>query len=84
MHKPHKSHLNITFRLLRYLKGSPGKGVSIAKSKNLDLMGYVDADWAKCLNSRKLVTRYLVYFANSLVSWKSKKASYCIQIFNRV
>ncbi|XP_052622644.1 uncharacterized protein LOC111911314 [Lactuca sativa] len=81
MHKPHKSHLNITFRLLRYLKGSPGKGVSIAKSKNLDLMGYVDADWAKCLNSRKLVTRYLVYFANSLVSWKRIKNLVPVTVF---
>ncbi|XP_052619763.1 uncharacterized mitochondrial protein AtMg00810-like [Lactuca sativa] len=73
MHKPHKSHLNIAFRLLRYLKNCPGRGISIVKSGSCDLVGYVDADWAKCLNSRKSVTGYLVYFGNSLISWKSEK-----------
>ena len=31
MHKPYKSHLNVEFRLLRYLKDSPGKGIHITK-----------------------------------------------------
>lgn len=44
MHKPHKSHLNIAFRLHRYLKGAPGKGISIVKFDSFNLMGFVDAD----------------------------------------
>lgn len=75
MHKPYKSHVNIAFRLLRYLKNSPGMGIHITNSNSLDLIGFVDADWAKCLFSRRSVTGYLVYLGGSLVSWKSKKQS---------
>ncbi|XP_052621017.1 secreted RxLR effector protein 161-like [Lactuca sativa] len=75
MHKPYKSHVNIALRLLRYLKDCPGKGIHITKTDSLSLIGSVDADWAKCLFSRRSVTGYLVYFAGSLVSWKSKKQS---------
>ncbi|GKD03153.1 hypothetical protein Tco_1178127 [Tanacetum coccineum] len=34
---------------------------------------FVDADWAKCLATRKSVRRFFVKLNGSLVSWKSKK-----------
>ncbi|GJZ31983.1 hypothetical protein Tco_0577030 [Tanacetum coccineum] len=37
------------------------------------LTAYSDADWAKCIVTRKSVTGYCVFLNNSLVSWKSKK-----------
>lgn len=61
--------------MLRYLKSSPGKGVCFLKFDNLVLCGFSDVDWAKCLFSRKFVSGYLVYFGNSLISWRSKKQS---------
>ncbi|XP_071704321.1 secreted RxLR effector protein 161-like [Rutidosis leptorrhynchoides] len=75
MHAPLQSHLNLTFRTLKYLKGSPGKGIHLVKGNNLDLYAYCDSDWAKCKMNRKSVTGYLVFFCGSLVSWKSKKQS---------
>ncbi|KAJ0909110.1 putative RNA-directed DNA polymerase [Helianthus annuus] len=75
MHKPTEVHLSLALRLLRYLKQSPGKGLSFKKGLNLDLLGYADADWAKCLSTRKSVTGYCVYLGDCLVSWKSKKQS---------
>lgn len=68
MHKPRNYDLNIALRYLRYLKSSTGKGVYICKSGQFSLIGYVDADWVKCLNTRKSVTGYLVYLGNSLIS----------------
>ncbi|XP_071739055.1 uncharacterized protein [Rutidosis leptorrhynchoides] len=42
---PPLSHLNIALRLLRYLKGSPGKGVLLKKADSISLTAFVDADW---------------------------------------
>ncbi|KAJ0532312.1 putative RNA-directed DNA polymerase [Helianthus annuus] len=73
MHSPKEVHLNLALRLLRYLKQSPGKGLSFKKSSKLELYGFADSDWAKCLNTRKSVTGYCVFLGQCLVSWKSKK-----------
>ncbi|GJU74875.1 putative RNA-directed DNA polymerase [Tanacetum coccineum] len=55
------------------LLGAPGKGIRYIHSeyKN-NLSGYSDADWAKCLKTRKSITGYCVFFNNCLLSWKSK------------
>nr|GEV49200.1 ribonuclease H-like domain-containing protein [Tanacetum cinerariifolium] len=73
MHSPLKSHMNYALNVLRYLKGAPGKGIryNYGECKN-NLNGYSDADWAKCLKTRKSVTGYCVFFNNCLISWKSK------------
>ncbi|GJU24749.1 ribonuclease H-like domain-containing protein, partial [Tanacetum coccineum] len=47
MHKPLRSHLRIALRVLRYLKGNPGKGVHIVRQPKASLEAFVDADWAK-------------------------------------
>ncbi|KAJ0480451.1 putative RNA-directed DNA polymerase [Helianthus annuus] len=75
MHCPTEVHLQIALRLLRYLKSSPGSGLLFRKGEKLDLVGFVDSDWAKCLSTRKSVTGFCIYLGNSLVSWKSKKQS---------
>lgn len=45
----------------------------ISKSLDFSVTAFVDADWGKCLNSRRSVTGFCVFIGNSLVSWKSKK-----------
>ncbi|GJV37528.1 ribonuclease H-like domain-containing protein [Tanacetum coccineum] len=47
MHKPLKSHLKIALKVLRYLKGSPGKGIHIVKYPLVSLENFVDVDGAK-------------------------------------
>ncbi|KAJ0480735.1 putative RNA-directed DNA polymerase [Helianthus annuus] len=75
MHSPCKSHLEIALRLLRYLKLSPGKGISFKRSSDLKISGFVDSDWGKCLKTRKSVTGFGIFVGGTLVSWKSKKQS---------
>ncbi|GJU86702.1 putative RNA-directed DNA polymerase [Tanacetum coccineum] len=75
MHAPMQSHLKLAFRVLRYLKGAPGIGVTFNKSNDLKLDVFVDSDWAKCKATKRSVTGYTVFLGNSLVSWKSKKQS---------
>ena len=37
MHSPHKSHMEAIYRILRYLKSTPGKGILFKKTRNMEL-----------------------------------------------
>ena len=45
MHKPQEQHMEAVYRILRYLKGTPGRGVVFCKNRHLDLQVYTDVDW---------------------------------------
>ncbi|GJV81030.1 ribonuclease H-like domain-containing protein [Tanacetum coccineum] len=73
MHKPLRSHIKIALKVLRYLKNNPGKRVHIVRQPKASLEAFVDADYAKCLATKKSVTGFCVKLNGSLISWKSKK-----------
>ncbi|KAK1422630.1 hypothetical protein QVD17_17916 [Tagetes erecta] len=73
MHQPTEAHLQLAMRVLRYLKGAPGKGLFFAPNESFKLSAYSDSDWGKCLETRRSVTGYCVMLGTCLVSWKSKK-----------
>ncbi|GJZ67417.1 ribonuclease H-like domain-containing protein [Tanacetum coccineum] len=56
MHSSLKSHLKTAFKILRYLKGCPGLGIHFVKTSGMFLSAFSDADWAKCVITRKSVT----------------------------
>ncbi|GKA60577.1 ribonuclease H-like domain-containing protein [Tanacetum coccineum] len=60
MHKPLRSHTKIALKVLRYLMSNPGKGVHIVRQPKASLEACVDADWAKCLATRKSVTSFSI------------------------
>jgi hypothetical protein len=73
MHDPRTEHMEVVYRILRYLKGTPGRGLWFKKSGHLDLEGYCDADWASSRDDRRSTTGYCVFVGGNLVSWRSKK-----------
>ncbi|KAI5321488.1 hypothetical protein L3X38_030559 [Prunus dulcis] len=73
MQEPKCQHLDAVNRLLHYLKGAPGQGLLFSTQNKLNLIGYCDADWARCPMTRWSVTGYCIFLGNALVSWKSKK-----------
>jgi Reverse transcriptase (RNA-dependent DNA polymerase) len=72
MHTPRTSHLDAVNRILRYLKGTPGKGILMKNNNSNTLCGYSDADWAENFD-RKSTTGFCTFVGGNLVTWNSKK-----------
>ncbi|RVX21201.1 Retrovirus-related Pol polyprotein from transposon RE1 [Vitis vinifera] len=73
MHSPKESHLEAVYKILRYLKGSPGRGLFFKKSDSKKVEIYTDADWAGSADDRRSTTGYCTYVWGNLVTWRSKK-----------
>nr|XP_016515901.1 PREDICTED: uncharacterized mitochondrial protein AtMg00810-like [Nicotiana tabacum] len=68
MHKPKRSHMNATLRVIRYVKNAPGLGLLMSSTQAHTLVAYCDSDWAAYSQSRKSVTGYIVKYGQSLIS----------------
>jgi hypothetical protein len=73
MHAPTILHLSIVKRILRYLKGSIGRGIVMAKNGHTQITGYSNSDWAGNAIDRKSTIGYCMFVGGNLVSWHSKK-----------
>ncbi|KAK3019106.1 hypothetical protein RJ639_003788 [Escallonia herrerae] len=73
MHSPHEEHLEAVYRILRYLKSSPGKGLFFRKNEQRNLEAYTDADRAGSITDRKSTSGYCNFVWKNLVTWRSKK-----------
>lgn len=75
MHAPSEEHLHAVNRILRYLKGTPGKGLLFSKHGVSSIEGYTDADadWAGDQTTRKSKSGYFTFVNGNLVTWRSKK-----------
>ena len=79
---PTTAYYNCFIRLLRYLCLTIDYGVefhSYAGKEDLEMLGkiagFVDADYANCLDTRRSTTGYLFMIANGPISWLSKLQS---------
>lgn len=73
MHRPSAEHMEAVYRILRYLKYSPGKGLFFAKDGDLEINGYTNADWAGSQTDRKSTSGYFTFVESNPVTWRSKK-----------
>jgi hypothetical protein len=72
---PTMTHYDTACRVVRYLKGSPGRGLFFPRSSIIQLLGFADADWANCVDTRRSTSGYCFFLGTSLISWRAKKQS---------
>ncbi|KAA0051914.1 putative copia-type polyprotein [Cucumis melo var. makuwa] len=70
---PTTTHLKVTKRILRYLKGTLDYGLFYSSSKEFKLEGYCDSDWAGDTNDRKSTSGYVFFIGNTAFTWSFKK-----------
>ncbi|XP_050890945.1 uncharacterized mitochondrial protein AtMg00240-like [Lathyrus oleraceus] len=73
MHSPFEEHLEAVYRILRYLKGNPGKRLFFKKTGEKNVSIFTDADWAGSIIDRRSTSGYCTYVWGNLVTWRSKK-----------
>ncbi|KAL0397063.1 UNVERIFIED_CONTAM: Retrovirus-related Pol polyprotein from transposon TNT 1-94 [Sesamum calycinum] len=71
--RPCEEHWRAAVHVVRYLKGTPTKGLFLPSSSSFLLRAYCDADWASCTDSRRSLTGFCIFLGDALVSWKTKK-----------
>ncbi|XP_058772530.1 uncharacterized mitochondrial protein AtMg00810-like [Vicia villosa] len=73
MHSPTATHYKAACRVVRYLKQNPGRGIFFDRNSDLQLLGYSDADWVGCLDTRRSISGHCFFIGKSLISWRAKK-----------
>ncbi|XP_019087412.1 PREDICTED: uncharacterized protein LOC109127282 [Camelina sativa] len=73
MQKPKEAQWQAALKVVRYLKGTLGKGILLHANSPLHLKGWCDSDYAGCPLTRKSLTGWFVQFGESPISWKTKK-----------
>ncbi|XP_019442241.1 PREDICTED: uncharacterized protein LOC109346955 [Lupinus angustifolius] len=68
MHTPRHLHLAVVRRIIRYLKGTSHRGMFFPAGSSHQLLGYSDADWAGCLDTRRSVTGWCMFLGPALIS----------------
>jgi len=59
--------------VLQYLKGTPGYGVLLQSTYDLQIHAFCDVNGGACPLTRQSITVYLVTLGGSPISWKTKK-----------
>ncbi|XP_028789076.1 uncharacterized protein LOC114745101 [Neltuma alba] len=73
MHSPRKKHMDAAYRILKYLKGTPGRGLFFKKCESRTVEIYTDADWASAPEDSRSTSGYCTFVWGNLVTWQSKK-----------
>jgi hypothetical protein len=66
MHSPRIPYLDVINRILRYLKGTPGKGIWMKRNETNVICDYSDTDWAENFD-RKSTTGFCTFVGGNLV-----------------
>jgi hypothetical protein len=60
-------------RILRYIKGTIGIGLTISKATSNVLNAFSDADWAGSVGDKRSTGGFAIYYGPNLISWSARK-----------
>ncbi|XP_028119389.1 uncharacterized protein LOC114316891 [Camellia sinensis] len=70
---PRSTHWAALIQILRYLRCIIFQDLLLSFTSSLDLVAYVDSDWAGDVIDRKSTSGFCMFLGDSLISWKCKK-----------
>ena len=73
MHAPRPEHFEVVYRILRYLKETPGRGLLFKSRGYLQIETYTNADWAGSIVDQRSTSGYCSFVGGNFVTWRSKK-----------
>ncbi|XP_036345698.1 secreted RxLR effector protein 161-like [Rhagoletis pomonella] len=78
---PTQNDWNQLKQALKYLKETSNIKLKLSRvdSKESDLIGYADANWAEDRNSRKSNSGYAFFYNGGLINWTCRKQS-CVSL----
>lgn len=68
MHLPREIHLRAMYKILRYLKGTLGKGLFFKRGEQLNLELFTGANWAGVSEDRRSTFGYCTFVWGNLVT----------------
>jgi hypothetical protein len=75
MYSPREPHMEAIYRILCYLKSSPGKGLLFSRHDRYKIKDYTNAYWVGSIIDRWSTAGYCTSMGGNLVTWHSKKQS---------
>ncbi|XP_071694818.1 uncharacterized mitochondrial protein AtMg00810-like [Rutidosis leptorrhynchoides] len=72
-HAPTRDHFQAVKRIIRYVKGTMTYGLKFLLSPSSTLLGYSDANWARCIETCRSTSGYSIFHGENLVSRSAKK-----------
>ena len=70
---PGIDHLRAAKKVMRYLQGTKDYMLMYRRTYSLEVIGYSDAYFASCVDSRKSTSGYIFRLPDGAVSWRSAK-----------
>jgi hypothetical protein len=76
MHSSSKEYMDMVIRIVKYLKGSTGRGILFKFHGHIDIMGYSDVDWAESNTNRRSTSGYFTFVGGNLVALSSVEVEF--------
>ena len=72
MHSPYEKHLEVVYRILRYLKSTLGRRLLFKKGNRINVEMYTDVDWASSVTNIRSTSGFVISFRAILLHGRAR------------